>query len=295
MAAAMATQPGVILGTPAYMSPEQARAEAVDGRTDIWAFGCVLYEMLIGRTAFGAQTVESTEGTGEIRVAIMVPAKSVPFEFALAPNGRHIVFVASADGRQRLWLRSLDSTTITPLAGTDDADYPFWSADSRSIGFFASGKLRRIDIAGGPQVTLADAPVGRGGSWNSDGTIVFSPTGEGLVRVPAGGGEPTPITRLNPPAQAAHLWPQFLPDGQHFLFFANGTETGVYLGSLDGAMPRRLMASDTAAAFLPPDMIVFTRQSALVARHFDRATYEVAGPERAWRSRYSSTTMSISG
>jgi hypothetical protein len=131
-------------------------------------------------------------------------AGDAPLEFALSPDGRHIVFVASVDGRRRLWLRALNKVDAQAMTGTDGAAYPFWSADSRSIGYFTSRKLYRIDIGGGPPQELADVPVGRGGTWNADGTIVFAPTDDGpLVRIAAPWGEPSAVTHLDP-GQTSH-------------------------------------------------------------------------------------------
>src|SRR5207249_3057227 len=110
----------------------------------------------------------------EMRLDIITPSTSAPLEFALSPDGRYIVFVASGDGPQRLWLRALDKTEAQPIVGTEGANYPFWSPDSRSIGFTAAGKLKRIDIAGGPPQILANTSSPRGGAWGADGTILFS-------------------------------------------------------------------------------------------------------------------------
>ena len=111
-----------------------------------------------------------------MRLEVITPPTSEPTSFALSPDGRRLAFVASAEGQQRLWLRSLDQVTAQPLAGTEGATYPFWSPDSRSIGFFADGKLKRIDIAGGPPQVLANAPMGTAAAWNRDGVIVFVPS-----------------------------------------------------------------------------------------------------------------------
>lgn len=369
----MATNAGVILGTAAYMSPEQARGETVDHRSDIFSFGCVLYEMLAGGRAFDGTTVsdllasilarepdtsrlpanlspkvrvlllrclskdakqrwqaigdvrfelEHVEDAGvltaaatpsrqkarlawivagaaalitatltvptlrhfretsppEMRVEINTPSTSSPLEFALSPDGRHIVFVASGGGPQRLWLRALDKIDAQPIAGTDGASYPFWSADSRSIGFNASGKLYRIDLSGGPRQFLANAGITRGGSWNASGTILFGPSGGSpLFRMPASGGEPVPVTRLDPPRQFNHRYPQFLPDGNHFLFYAQGESSGMYLGSLDGKDPKRLTAAETAGAYFKSEQVIFVQLGTLMARRLDIARGELMG------------------
>src|SRR2546425_224938 len=111
----------------------------------------------------------------EMRLQIVTPPTPAPLEFALSPDGRYIVFVAFSDGRRTLWLRTLNKTDARPIPGTEGAEFPFWSADSRSIGFFASSKLYRIDIAGGPPQVLANAVSARGGAWNAAGVILFAP------------------------------------------------------------------------------------------------------------------------
>jgi hypothetical protein len=169
----------------------------------------------------------SAPSAPEMRVEITPPPQSEPLQFALSPDGRYIVFVASGDGRRRLWLRALKEVNAQAMAGTDGAGHPFWSADSRSIGFFASSKLYRIDVGGGPPQELADAPVGIGGAWSADDTILFTSSADNrpIMRIAAKGGEPVEVTRLDPPRQIGHQSPRFLPDGRHFLFLATISNT----------------------------------------------------------------------
>ncbi len=188
----------------------------------------------------------------ETRVDIVTPAGGDPLSLALSPDGRQLVFVASGDGASRLWLRSLSTTTAQPLAGTEGAQYPFWAPDSRAVAFFADGQLKRLDLGGGAPRALATAPIGGGGSWNADGVVLFAPFfGGPLFRVAAAGGDAAPVTTLD--RQASHRWPVFLPDGQHFLFYAlGGPDTGgIHLGALDAGAPTRLTAADTAGTYLP--------------------------------------------
>jgi tRNA A-37 threonylcarbamoyl transferase component Bud32 len=188
----------------------------------------------------------------QMRTEIVTPSGSDPISFALSPDGRQIAFVASGDEQSRLWVRRLDVTDAQPLAGSEGASYPFWSPDSRSVAFFDDGQLKRMDIAGGSPQTLADAPGGRGGTWSPDGTILFAPgTGGPLSRISASGGQP--VALIESDKQLSCRFPQFLPDGRQFLFYVIGTpETaGIYLGSLDSPEAKRLVASDTAGAYLP--------------------------------------------
>jgi Tol biopolymer transport system component len=214
----------------------------------------------------------------ETRTDIVTPATNQPASFALSPDGRQIVFVASGDGAPRLWVRSLGATTAQPLAGTDDASFPFWSPDSRSVGFFAGGALKRLDLGGGAPQTLAPAVIGRGGTWNADGVILFTPIANSpLMRVAAAGGAAVAVTTLGP-QQQSHNYPQFLPDGRRFLFYVQSAPdtAGIYLGALDGSAPTRLTAADSAGVYLP-GWLLWVRAGVLVAQHLDLANAALTG------------------
>jgi Tol biopolymer transport system component len=369
-----ASMPGTILGTAAYMSPEQAKGRNVDKRTDIFAFGCVVYEMLTGKRVFDGEdasdilsavlrtepdwaslpanlpprvremlelclekdprrrrrdagdlildierataaadvkvdgrppasansriawAVSAVLAIGlavatavfvnrrfpeapEVRLDITTPSTPAPLEFALSPDGRYIVFIASGEGPQRLWLRALDKAEAKPIAGSESGDFPFWSPDSRSIGFTASGKLKKVDIAGGLPQVIANTTFNRGASWGPDGTILFNASSTAIFRVSASSGEPVAITKLDLPRISQHRFPHFLPDGRHFLFYAVGTPEaqGIYLGSLDGSEPKRLAQADTGAVYFGDGYVAFMRQTTLIAQHLDVQRGELTG------------------
>ncbi len=390
----MATQAGVILGTAAYMSPEQAKGKPVDRRADIWAFGCVLYEMLTGKPAFGGETVtdilaavvtkepdwsalsaatpthvrvllqrclrrdpkQRLRDIGEARIAIegtlagadsvattthsgpamraspvrrglpwalagvlaILAALFAPGYFkrapqptpavvsqilapsgnvfalggsaagppALSPDGQLLAFAAiGSDGIQRIWIRRMDSGTAQPVAGTEGGTYPFWSPHGRNLGFFANHELSRVGASGGPVIAVCDALAGRGGSWSRDDTILFTPSTDDVIyRVPASGGTPTPVTKFFEPGEHTNRWPQFLPDGKHFLYYAQSDlpgRSGTLAASLDGGAPKLLVRGDSNGVYAPPGYLLFIRQGTLMAQRFDAATLRLTGRPRA--------------
>jgi Tol biopolymer transport system component len=196
-------------------------------------------------------------------------------QFAVSPDGRRLTFVASVEhDAPQLWVRAFDALRAEPVAGTQGAEYPFWSADSQSIGFFANGSLKRVDLAGGPPRVLAAAPNGRGGAWSHEGVILFAGGTQGsLARVAASGGSVTPVTRLDPTRhEASHRWPQFLDDNRHFIYFVQSTkpeEHGIYLAALDGGAPQRLLTSRLSAVYVAPNRLLYVSGAALMAARFD--------------------------
>ncbi|HEV2616620.1 MAG TPA: protein kinase [Candidatus Acidoferrales bacterium] len=201
----------------------------------------------------------------------------------ISPDGQRLAFAAlDSDGKQRLWVRSLNATTAQPLAGTEGASFPFWSPDGHNLGFFANNKLNLIDASGGQPLTLTDAPLGRGGAWNQGGTILFTVHGGSpIYRVPASGGTPQPVTRLNHSSkETTHRWPQFLPDGKHFLFYAHSEveqNSATYAASLDGGEPKLLVRGDSNAVYAPPGYLLFVRQGTLMAQRFDASSVRLVG------------------
>jgi eukaryotic-like serine/threonine-protein kinase len=202
-----------------------------------------------------------------------------PFSFALSPDGRQIAYVATTDSEPRLWVRPLDQVTGRALPGTEGATQPFWSPHGSAIGFFADGRLKRVDLAGGAPRVLADAPVARGGTWNRDDVILYSPmVNTTIMRVSATGGTPAPVTKLIP-GQGTHRWPHFLPDGRRFFFLAAlglADTRGIFLGSLDGSDARRVLNADSSVAYQDGKLLVVS-QGALVAYSFDAARGAVDG------------------
>jgi Tol biopolymer transport system component len=216
----------------------------------------------------------------EVRLDITTPPTPVPPSLAMSPDGRAIVFVASTpDGRSRLWLRALESGSARQLPGTDTAQHPFWSPDSRSVGFFADSTLKRIDIDGGSIRGLTNIYRGTGGTWSRNGVILVSSLGDPIARVSATGGEHAELSGLF--QQGSNFSPYFLPDGSRFLYYVRGTPEvrGVYVGQLDGTLPpRRLTDADNpGVAYSSSGYLLFVRQRTLYAQRFDPAALTLTG------------------
>ncbi len=390
------TAEGAIVGTFQYMAPEQLEGKEADARTDIWALGCVLYEMATGKRAFEGTSQASLiaaileheppsmmerqpltpaalehlvkrclekdaadrwqsarDVTHELKwindatslagsmaaaplrtaaghrrsrrlaragviaaIALAIVAVSAIAAFlwarrqpaprlarltitapegeiiytnspsaAVSPDGRLVAFaVVDSAGMIRLRIRPLESSTVRPLAVTaSSVAYPFWSPDSRSIAFFADGKLKKISASSGAPETICDAPDGRGGCWSKNGVIVFAPQGLGpLQRVQADGGEAVTVARPDSArGEAALRFPCFLPDGRHFLYVALPRRQGqfdVYVGDLDSRETKLVMTAGSAPVYAEPGYLIFARNDRLVAQRFDRSRLRPAGP-----------------
>ncbi len=214
--------------------------------------------------------------------AEMVPPEGFAFgtvgkdnQFAISPDGSAIAFVADGQGKQIIFVRTLNSTTAQPLQGTEGASYPFWSGDSRNLGFFADAKLKRVPAAGGVAQILCDATAGRGGTWNNEGTIVFTPgLREPLFKVSESGGTPVAVTATKQAAVVpSHRWPSFLPDGKHFLFT---TDEGIAAGSLDSTESHIILQVKSNAAYSSGYLLYMTDGN-LVAQPFDLSHLSVGG------------------
>jgi serine/threonine protein kinase len=228
----------------------------------------------------------ATAANPPIRFPIFAPetATWTPSDGVIvSPDGRRFAFVASlADGKPILWVRLLDALSAQPLSGTEGASHPFWSPDSRFVGFFADGKLKAIEVSGGPPRVVCDAPFGRSGTWNKRGIIVFARSSrDPLYQVSAAGGVPVQVSALDPAkGDWGHRTPHFLPDGEHFLYVVRSTQQdreGVYVGGLDGSQGARLLPGDSTAMFAAPGHVLYVESGTLMARPFDTSRFEFTG------------------
>jgi DNA-binding winged helix-turn-helix (wHTH) protein/Tol biopolymer transport system component len=248
------------------------------------ALGTILLALLVGLA-----TIHFREKRPDLsRVVFTVPRDPAAFpQFnlpAISPDGTRVVFFGPGDGGKLvLWSRALDSLAIQPLAGTELSSgppYPFWSPDGHFIAFFSGGKLKKIAADGGASQELAPAPDAAGGSWGSDGTIIFSPQVGPLYRVSAAGGPATPLRELDASrGELRHVWPHFLPDGKHYLYVARSSDaekTGIYLGTVGTQETRLLIAGESNVVYSPPGYLIFVRDGTLVAQAFGLGTSQLA-------------------
>src|SRR4030095_4002621 len=189
------------------------------------------------------------------KTSILPPEKTSFGQLALSPDGKWLAFTATTGGKVQLWVRALDSLESRVLPGTAGAQFPFWSPDSRSIGFFADARLKKIEASGGPAQTLCETPQGYGGTWNRDGVILFARGGPGgLLRIPATGGEPVQVSKPDlSKFEGGYIFPTFLPDGSHFLYNIRGGQKevrGVYIGSIDGTFKQRIIGENTSVRYV---------------------------------------------
>ena len=248
------------------------------------AAALVLALASIGFAAWTWLRTRSPSGTS-YRLGLPLPdGVHIEDGIALSPDGRWLAFVGAQDSQQVsvLWIRSMDSFDARPIAGTEGAQFPFWSPDNRHVAFFAKNKLQRVAVAGGAPQILSDVSSARGGSWSRDDIIVFAPTFmSGLWRVSASGGEARPLTTLKEP-EGSHRWPHFLPDGRHYLYLVRGgpdggPSTGLFLGSLDGGDPSKLLSVDSSAVFAPSGHLLFVQGGMLLAQPFSASQQRLTG------------------
>jgi len=255
-----------------------------------WLVAALLALALIAALPFVFLYLRNSPVSHLTAVRAMIPPPEnahLPYfnQMEVSPDGLRLAFVAiGANGVTSLWLRPLAALSAQPLAGTEGASYPFWSPDSRFIGFFANGKLKKIDAAGGPPQTLCDAPSGRGGTWNRDGVIVFAPDiFSALYRVSATGGAPAPLPLDKSRKEKVQHFPCFLPDGRHFLYragvttaYARDKGNGIYVGSLDSSEYKLILNDDTYAIYASGHLL-FWRDGALMAQPFDAQSLQLSG------------------
>jgi serine/threonine protein kinase/Tol biopolymer transport system component len=379
------TEPGVVMGTIGYMSPEQVKGLAADHRSDLFSFGAILYEMLSGKRAFhGDSSVETmsailkqdppelaetnrtvplerivrhcleknpeerfqsardvafalgalSDSSGPTTGAVTVGARrawrpwvrvaaevmllgialnlfltrhsekpepsllgsvlpppgdgfwaNITQPAAISPDGKFLAVIAMRNGHTQLWLRRMDASEAQPIAGSEDAANPFWSPDSRYIGFFVPGKLKKADVSGGAVSDICAAGAfGMGGAWSSRGVIVFATLADALRRVSDSGGTPEPIPGVDLSSDAlGQYWPMFLPDGNHVIYLEwryatpESHENGVWIGSMDGEKARRLPLTSTNTQYSDGHLL-FSQGSDLFAQRFDLARLELSGP-----------------
>jgi Tol biopolymer transport system component len=270
-------------------SGSQAGVSAVMAANKSWrvkTLGGLAAALAVATLVFAYLYLRGDVSPTATRAAILPPIDKafLRVAYALSPDGTRLAFtVQTVEGKMSIWVRALDSSVAQELAGTENGGVPLWSPDSQWIAFFADGKLRRIPAGGGTVQVVCDAPAGRGGSWNADGVIVFAPSVVGtLQKVSAGGGTPTPVTQLNESTgEQTHRWPEFLPDGKHFLYLARQPSekqpSGVYVGSLEGNFRKKVLDGTSNAQYVQPGYLLFVRDETLLAQRFKLSTLSVEG------------------
>jgi DNA-binding winged helix-turn-helix (wHTH) protein/Tol biopolymer transport system component len=277
-----------------------------------FAATCVLALFLAWRM-YRRQTVGDGQQSLRPTRSSILPPSSWHFEhssFSVSPDGTRLAFVAfGPGGNDKLWVRALSASNAEQINGTEGALLPFWSPDSRRIGFFAAGKLAIVDLDSGAVRVICEAPFGRGGgTWGRDGTIVFSPFVDGpLYRVPDRGGAAVSVTRITDPGSGrGHMWPSFLPDGRHFLYSeerANDPQgESIYVGSLDGSSPKLIASKTSGNTEYAAGYLVYGHDHILWAQPFDLRRLEFSGSPTSLTSQeldqersFSHAEFSVSG
>jgi Tol biopolymer transport system component/preprotein translocase subunit SecG len=286
--AAGASATGATAATATAEVSKPATRRAWLGRAG-WIAAAVFLVSTLALTALHLRRAEPRAEA--VRFTLPAPEKAAYGEaLALSPDGRRLAYVVNrAAGGRTLWVRPLDSVAGRELAGTEGAEFPFWSPDGRHLGFYAGNRLKKIDAAGGPAQVIAEASAeARGGAWGDDGTIIFSPSITGpLLKVSASGGAATPATELDSSrGQTSHRWPAFLPGGRRFLYFGRGDRKeaqGVYAGSLDSKESKFILHTEVLAVFVPgaPNSsaghLLFVRGKTIAAQPFDADRLELSG------------------
>jgi eukaryotic-like serine/threonine-protein kinase len=250
-----------------------------------WAVSAVL---LVVAASIGAAYLRRARGL-ERALHFSLPLPAATRDVSLSHDGHVLAFIAprSKEGGSTLWVHEIGGTDALPLENTEGASYPFWSPDDKFLAFFADGKLKKIAATGGPVQVLCDAPIGRGGTWNRDGVLVFArDTGVALYRVSAAGGAVTLVNGFEQKVATtmSSRWPVFLPDGKHFLYTSvdfgadqRGEVSAIYVATLDSNEHRRLVTSSSNAAYAAPGYLLFLRNGSLMAQHFDADRLQLAG------------------
>lgn len=250
-----------------------------------WSVAAAAIVALAAATFVGARLWSASPLPSVIRFQVPTPLVTNPAwlpMLAVSPDGRALVFVASEGGTtvQTLWLRHIDAVESQKLPGTEGALSPFWSPDSRQIAFAAQGRLKRIDLSGGPPQTITEVSgTFAGGTWNAEGTIVFGGLAP-LMRVSAAGGQASAVTQLEKGIEVGHVWPTFLPDGRHVLFLAAGTSPDtrrIMVVDPEEGTPRVVMAASSNPLYSRSGHLLFHREGTLMAQPFDLSTLTVSG------------------
>lgn len=266
---------GSQIGLPAPVATRRRNRERL-----AWATATIA--AIVAATFAGLWAGRAPEPPAVVRFDVPAP-KGLPVVGSprISPDGRLLAFDATDEqGRRQIWLRPLNSIDAQPLAGTDGVTArPFWSPDSRHVGFMADGKLKRIPVTGGPPQVICDAPTGADGTWSEDGIILFDGRrADPILQVPAGGGIAKPRLEGPDDARSATVgWPQFLPGGKSFLYVRDGSQPEVMFASADGDEGRRVLTGQSRVEYAPPGYLLFVRESTLVAQPFDANSGELTG------------------